>query len=498
MSNRVVYSTGMVTAHTTHQLRGYCTKAGYAQLDAVLRDCARLYNAGLQEWRDAYTVHAGYVHAVDLDTGKRKMSKDGSGYLFHPLRVRREEGNPPVNLYSQYRELTAIRKADPDGWGSLDIGISRGVLKRLDLARNAFYRRVKAGEKPGYPRFKAFHRWKCIDMARVAPGMVKGNKVIVKGMPVIRVKPNRPLPSSGALKSLMLVRRGRRLDVNLTYEVEKEPLPSTPSSVGIDMGISDRMMLSSGQIMVAGGDIPAAGLLPAEIPASGAPIAPIVAEGVSPGVVESPCSNRSLRWRCRVSPGVVESPTSSMPRRTIDRETLAKMQRRLSRCQKGSGEWKRRSSILSNFQGRERVRNRNECHRMTTAIVREYGHIAVEKLSIGNMTRSAAGTVEEPGTNVNAKSGLNRESLTQTWGLMRQQLAYKAIWAGRRYVEVDPRYTSQTCNSCGMIDRENRKGKVFRCVACGFTLDADVNAARNILRKSLAGGNSPPLSIEAT
>ena len=118
------------------------------------------------------------------------------------------------------------------------------------------------------------------------------------------------------------------------------------------------------------------------------------------------------------------------------------------------------------------------------------------------MTRSAKGTVENPGVNVSAKSGLNREILKQTWGMIRQQLEYKAEWAGRTLVAVDARYTSQTCSECGVIDKGSRSGKSFKCVACGYEADADVNAARNILRNSpsgrrLAGGNSPPLACES-
>lgn len=113
--------------HATFQLRGYCSKSGYAALDSVLAECARFYNAALQEWHDAWKM--------------RRVS---------------------VNLYSQYRELTGVREDEPDGWGAIDRSVGRGVLRRLDWARNAFYRRAKAGETPGFPRFKSAHRWKTI------------------------------------------------------------------------------------------------------------------------------------------------------------------------------------------------------------------------------------------------------------------------------------------------------------------------------------------------
>ena len=235
------------------------------------------------------------------------------------------------------------------------------------------------------------------------------------------------------------------------------------------------MVLSTGEaIMMASDDIPAAGLESAKLSTSQAPIFPIDGQAGAPDVSSHLISRRTRRGRL----------------------AIVRKQQRLSRCRKGSRRWKQRVAVLANAQARRRVQNRNECHRITTEIVRQYGHIAVEALAIRNMSRSAAGTAEEPGQNVSAKSGLNREILDQTWGLIRQQLRYKAEWAGRRFVEVDPRHTSQTCNSCGVVDGRSRQRKVFQCVACGFTLDADLNAARNILRKSLAGGNSPPLVRE--
>ena len=276
---------------------------------------------------------------------------------------------------------------------------------------------------------------------------------------------------------------------------------------------------------LAGEDIPAADLESAEIPAQGVapgvgesskpqyatreglevrPVAPgvgesslsfeadVVPQTVAPGVGESSDARDSS-----VAPGVGESSESSVvPRRVVDRHGLAKKQRRLARTKKGSRLFRQRSRVLANAHSRQRISNRNECHRITTTIVQEYGHIGVEALAIKNMVRSAKGTVEEPGRNVAAKSGLNREIQTQTWGVIRTQLKYKAAWAGRRFVEVDPRHTSQTCSICGVVDAVSRQGKDFSCQTCGFRLDADVNAARNILRKSLAGGNSPPPSRE--
>ena len=180
------------------------------------------------------------------------------------------------------------------------------------------------------------------------------------------------------------------------------------------------------------------------------------------------------------------------------------MQRRLSGCKRGGHRWKQRRAVLANHQHRERVRNRNECHRITTELVRRFGLIAVEDLSIKNMTASAKGTIENPGKNVRQKAGLNRNISEQTWGLIRHQLAcqqprtgHKAEWAGREMVLVDPRFTSQRCSGCGAVAAGNRHRKRYDCAECGMTEDADVNAARNILHSALAGRREPDYWLPA-
>ncbi|MFN8757337.1 MAG: RNA-guided endonuclease InsQ/TnpB family protein, partial [Tagaea sp.] len=103
------------------------------------------------------------------------------------------------------------------------------------------------------------------------------------------------------------------------------------------------------------------------------------------------------------------------------------------------------------------------------------------------MTASAAGTAAKPGRRVAQKSGLNRAILDKGWGELRRQLVYKAEWLGGQVVEVDPRFTSQTCAACGQVDARSRLDQArFACVACGHRANADTNAARNILRRGLA------------
>ena len=126
-------------------------------------------------------------------------------------------------------------------------------------------------------------------------------------------------------------------------------------------------------------------------------------------------------------------------------------------------------------------------HRLTSQLVKDHQVIAIEHTRIHSMTRSAQGTIEEPGKNVRAKSGLNRAILSQGWFGIRQKLEYKAKWYGRQFVTVPAPHTSQTCSACGHTDPANRPSQArFECLNCGLSIHADVNSAENIRRQGLA------------
>ncbi len=183
--------------------------------------------------------------------------------------------------------------------------------------------------------------------------------------------------------------------------------------------------------------------------------------------------------------------------RQPENDKVATLQRRIARCKRNSGSQRKLYRQLARLRYRESVRNRNECHRITTEIVRNHDFIAVEDLRIDGMTRSARGTAEKPGRNVAAKSGLNRSIKEQSWGIIVSQLDYKTRWYGREFVKVNPRHTSQTCSGCGVVASGNRQDKTYNCGNCGLRMDADTNAAVNILRRGLSAtgvGMSPGLA----
>ncbi len=142
---------------------------------------------------------------------------------------------------------------------------------------------------------------------------------------------------------------------------------------------------------------------------------------------------------------------------------------------------------LARLQAREARVRKNFLHKLTTDIAKSHGVVVIEDLRVKNMTRSAKGTIESPGKNVAQKRGLNQAILRQGWGEMEQMLAYKLDRRGGTLIKITPAYTSQRCGQCGVITALSRRSQsVFKCVACGHTAHADINAARNILAAGLA------------
>ncbi|MCW2913424.1 MAG: Transposase [Actinomycetia bacterium] len=161
-----------------------------------------------------------------------------------------------------------------------------------------------------------------------------------------------------------------------------------------------------------------------------------------------------------------------------ERMRLLRLQRKLARAKRGSNRRKRAKAAIATLKAREGDRRKDWVEKTSTMLARRFDVICVEDLNVRGMTRSAKGTVEQPGKNVAAKAGLNRGILANGWGRLVTRLEHKAPG---RIVKINPAYTSQCCSVCGHVARENRESQaVFLCVACGYTGNADVNAARNI------------------
>jgi putative transposase len=145
------------------------------------------------------------------------------------------------------------------------------------------------------------------------------------------------------------------------------------------------------------------------------------------------------------------------------------------------------------------ARRRNDwLHKATTSLAKNHGVIVVEGLHISSMTRSARGTQEHLGTNVKAKSALNRAILEMAWGKTGRMLAYKAARNNGVFIEVPAAWSSLTCAQCGRMAHGNRRSREwFLCLTCGHAAPADTNAARVLLARGLAAlsGTAPGYGV---
>jgi putative transposase len=233
---------------------------------------------------------------------------------------------------------------------------------------------------------------------------------------------------TGTVKTVSVKREGRRWYVVLSCDgVPAEPLPATGAVTGIDLGVASFLTTSGGT------HIPN----PRHLAASAA--------------------------------------------------RLTRAQQALSRCQRGSKRRRKARERVAGVHRKIRRQRLDFAHKTARKLIRDHDLIAHEALRTGNMTRSASGTLQTPGTNVAAKTGLNRSILDAGWGVFLNVLRAKAESAGRLIVEVDARHTSQRCAQCGHTATENRVSQaLFRCQSCGHAAHADQNAAENIQRAGLA------------
>ena len=170
------------------------------------------------------------------------------------------------------------------------------------------------------------------------------------------------------------------------------------------------------------------------------------------------------------------------------------------RFQKGKVQTNRHTfakNRVAHFSRKIANKLQNRQHHLSTKLTNEYSNVCIEDLKVKNMSKSAKGTIENPGTNVAQKKGLNRVILNSGWGQFGRMLEYKA----QKLIKVKPHYTSQRCSKCGHTEKDNRKTQAqFKCLQCGYACNADVNASVNIMVRGMGttgrGGKgvSPPLN----
>ncbi len=196
--------------------RLYPTQPQLRDLDRTLMLCRSLYNAALQERREAY----------------RKAGKT-------------------VGFYEQKRYLPEIRTELPEYKG-VHSQVLQNVIERVDRAFQGFFRRVKAGQKAGYPRFKGRERYDSFTFPQAGTTGVKlqggGKRVLLYGIGSVKCKLHRPL--EGRLKTATVKREGEHWYIVFTCEVEPRPLPPNDQAIGIDLGTNPHFLITSDGEMV--------------------------------------------------------------------------------------------------------------------------------------------------------------------------------------------------------------------------------------------------------
>lgn len=161
---------------------------------------------------------------------------------------------------------------------------------------------------------------------------------------------------------------------------------------------------------------------------------------------------------------------------------LAKLQQRLSKKRRGSNNFQKLKKRITKLHTKIANIRQDYLHQVSTDISKNHALVVLEDLKVANMSKSASGTLENPGKMVAAKSGLNRSILDQGWHSFKSMLSYKLDRLGGELLLVDPRHTSQKCSNCDYTEKDNRLSQAqFACLRCGFKENADINAAKNIL-----------------
>jgi putative transposase len=360
-------------------------------LATVLWRCRELYNAGLQERKAAWEMR-------------------GIG----------------VNFAMQCAQLPGIKEVRPE-YCDLNAQVLQDVLRRLDKAFQAFFRRVKAGEQPGYPRFQRRDRYHSFTYPQVGEhGGAPLDGGILSLSKIGRIPQRLHRPLQGVPKTVTISREADGWYACISCaEVPTEPLPVTGQETGIDVGLKVFLVKADG------------------------------------GAVENPRHYRRAERQLR------------------------RAQRRVTRRKKGSHRRQKAVALLKRKHQYVQRQRRDFHHKAALALVREYDVISLEDLQVRNMVRRPQAMPDGNSgylkNGASRKAGLNQSINDASWYAFRCILACKAAWAGKRVEAIPPACTSQDCSGCGERVRKSLSVRTHVCPRCGLVLDRDENAAQTML-----------------
>jgi putative transposase len=349
-----------------------------------------------------------------------------------------------ISRFDQFNQVKELKEVCP-AIGRFGISPVRGAISRVDEAFGAFFRRVKSGQTPGYPRFKSRARFRTIfydtpfgwHLRGITPPSPRKDGRPAKAVAAaLYVQGVGEIPlGQGAVRQLRrLVARGgepRTLTITRSRSgawracvgfrgVALRPLPETRNIGGVDRGIWVTAALPDGTLL-------------------------------------------------RCPPFLKES-----------RSHIAALQRQREQYEKFSPDWKKINKAVAKTYAKAHRRSENWARDCAIEIVARYGVICLEDLDLVKMTKSAKGTTESPGKGVAQKKGLNRSLQDAALSRLAYWICVKAEEAARRVWKVNPKDSSRECAACGHTEAANRCRTRFTCRRCGHEEHADVNAAQVI------------------
>ena len=352
---------------------------------------------------------------------KLNRSLDGSRWLYnHFLEMRKtawENEQKSLSRYDQTATIPILKKDNPF-LNDVFSQCLQNVSMRVDLAFRAFFRRCKAGEKPGYPRFRGKFRYDSFTYPQAGFKLLN-NTLQLSKIGNVKIKLHRNI--EGQIKTCTV----RRSPTGKWYVAFSCIVDHTPSefsvnpAIGIDMGLESFATLSNRE------------------------------------KIQNP---RFFRH---------------------EEKQLAKAQRKLSKQVKGSELRAKARKVVARIHERITWKRENFAHQEARKLIDRFNVIAVEDLSINEMKKDNFRCI-------------NKSIGDVAWRQFLEFLRHKAEWAGVRYIQVNPAYTSQTCSRCGNRHKLKLSDRVYQCHSCGFSMCRDQNAAINILALGLQG-----LSLEA-
>jgi putative transposase len=346
-----------------------------------------------------------------------EQTLDGCCWLYnHFLEQRKtawETEQKSLSRFGQQKTLSVL-KDDYKFLKDIHSQVLQNIAVRIDLAFRAFFRRVKAGEDPGYPRFRGKFRYDSFTYPQAAAFQIHDNKVFFSKIGAIKAKLHRPI--EGTVKTCTIRRASTgKWFVSFVCELDEIPVPQPVEPVtGIDMGLENFATHDTGE------------------------------------VIENPRFFRT------------------------EEKTLGKAQRKLIAAKKGTSERTKRRKVVARIHERITNKRHNFVYQASRKIIDSYNTICVEDLSINEMKK-------------NGFRGLNKSISDAAWRSFLNILVFKAAWAGKQVIQVNPAYTSQTCSRCGERHKLTLSQRIFHCPSCDLSLHRDQNAAVNILALGMQG-----------